>query len=67
MAELQAVRVSDHHQLTMLGGEDGQIEYWDPRVRKCIGRLDVSSEVMRQFAEYVVPRLVGVTPRGRVG
>ena len=44
--------MSPHHQLTLLGGEDGYIEFWDTRVRKCLSRLNMGSEIMRQFAEY---------------
>ena len=47
----QVVKVNDHHQLTLLGGEDGHVEFWDPRVRRSLGRLDVGGEVMRQFNE----------------
>jgi len=41
LPEINAIGLSDSHNLIALGGTDGCIECYDPRDRRCIGRLDV--------------------------
>ena len=47
--ELPAVnvtKINPVHQMYSFGGENGVVEFWDPRSRKAIAMLDVSSRVM---------------------
>jgi ribosome biogenesis protein ENP2 len=43
ISAINSVRINPQHRLFAMGGENGVIEYWDPRYRKCVGSLSIES------------------------
>ncbi|EPZ35144.1 WD40 repeat-like protein [Rozella allomycis CSF55] len=48
LPSINAVDINELHSLVMLGGENGFVEFWDPRVRKSIYSLDLNLNVRDQ-------------------
>lgn len=48
---LNVCAVNPANQLLSFGGEDGFVEFWDPRYRKSLGRNNVGSAVVAKYGE----------------
>ncbi|KAI9143116.1 WD40-repeat-containing domain protein [Paraphysoderma sedebokerense] len=46
---INAVAINPAHQLFAFGGEDGFVEYWDPRIRDRIARLDIRNTLIPRY------------------
>lgn len=46
MPEINVVGINPAHQLLAFGGSDGKMEFWDHRVRKRIGLLNVGESIL---------------------
>lgn len=45
----QVCGINPRNALYCFGGEDGIVEFWDPRERKAIGFLNAGDQVQRSF------------------
>ncbi|XJO74674.1 hypothetical protein BDV3_005460 [Batrachochytrium dendrobatidis] len=49
MSEINVSAINPAHQLFGFGGSNGCVEFWDPRERSRIGRLDVAAAIARDI------------------
>ncbi|TPX70644.1 hypothetical protein SpCBS45565_g01682 [Spizellomyces sp. 'palustris'] len=51
---INVMHINPAHQLFGFGGEDGRLEFWDPRERRRIGALDIGTAVVKSVGAGVL-------------
>jgi len=50
-SSINVCKISPVHNLYAFGSEDGKVEFWDPRMKRNLGALEVGGQIVKQFVD----------------